>query len=143
MHLFIVQDGHIMLPLFRQWRQSLVSMLQYVTTSGNHCHMASYHQACISLEIFHFNVEHHIAIEKSEKFEAFTPPGNMKCDLYIFHLFSYDIMTIGISFLLVDDNSLFNCLRQLVPKLMGSLKVSSTVPHHSCIIVYFLDEPTN
>ena len=61
-----------------------------------------------------------------------------------FHLFLNSISPESISICLVDGNCLFDHLRPLEPKLMGSFKVSSTAPfHHGDNSVSFLQNMMN
>ena len=132
-------------------------------------HTASHHHACLSTEILHFNVEYHVAINKLKLFLAckvclfakilhfndkhhvavdkLKPIGwhlafryNLQCDLHIFHLFLNSILPEGISILLVNGISLFNCLRQLKPKFVGYFKLSQTaLSNYESYTAFFQD----
>ena len=66
------------------------------------------------------------------------------CDFLISHFFFYGILPDDISILVIDGNSLFDCLRQLEPKFMGPFKVSSTVSfQHGHYDVSFLHVVSN
>ena len=73
------------------------------------------------MEILHFNVERHVAVDILELIGLLLALRyNLECDFQTFHLFLNGILPESISILLVDGMSLFDCLRQLKPKFMGS-----------------------
>ena len=107
--------------------------------------MASCHKACLSLEILHFNVKHHMAIDIPKPIGWLLAFGyNLEYDLHIFHFFLYGVSPEGISILLVNDICLIDHLKQLEPKFMGPFKVlSAAFSHHGDDSVPFFQDMMN
>ena len=108
-------------------------------------HGAFHHQVCLSLEILHFNVKHHMAVDILKLIgRLLTLRSNLECNFHIFHFLLYGISPEGISVFLVNGICLIDHLRQLEPKFMGSFKVSSAVlSHHGDNLVPFLLDMMN
>ena len=97
---------------------------------------------CLSLEILHFNVKNHVAIDMLKPIWWLLTLGyNLECNLNVLHFFLYGILPGSVSILLVNGISLFDLLGSSGPNLWVIL---STAPsHHGFNSVSFLQNIMN
>ena len=87
--------------------------------------MPSGNESCLSLEIFHFHIEYHMASHLLEgRRRVFIVSKHLEGYPYLVHFLSYRVLPESISCFVVDSDAIVVCFRHFDAKLVCALVVA-------------------